>query len=507
MATVLDAFVVELGLDPTKFQQGQKEAYEALRNTTEQAVKGGKEIEAQGAKVSEYFNGVKRQALGLAALLVGGAGVKEFVQNITTADAATARMSRILNISAKELSAWQGAARLAGGSAESITGSLHGFNQEMNRFMLTGEASFLPALNAMGIGILDEQGKIKTTTQLLIEMSDAMEKMNAQDQGRASAHLSMIPGMNQETINLLLKGPDALRRMLADTRSMTSVTKESADQAERLASAWARTQIYAENLGRTILDKVSPALLSLLAVVIYLGAKISGAPLPKEDPGEKAARLRAEEASKAPARSFMDRLGKRETMWESLRRLWAAPEDASAAPRPQSLSTQDQEAYIRSAAAARGIDPNVAVAVARSEGLGEDYQSKVRRKDGSREESFGPFQLFMGGGLGNKFQGQTGLDPRDPSTVKSQIDFSLDEAKKSGWGAWHGWKGLPFQGIEGGGRRMGSREGDRTSSVTTHIGEIKIVTAATDAQGIASEVGALIRRANEAASANYALTG
>jgi len=109
--------------------------------------------------------------------------------------------------------------------------------------------------------------------------------------------------------------------------------------------------------------------------------------------------------------------------------------------------------YIRQAAAARGIDPDVAVAVAQSEGLNADpaeaWQSTIV-KDGVREPSYGPFQLYMGGGLGNEFVEQTGLDPRDPSTVYAGIDFALDKAAEGGWTPWYGAKAIglsPYEGI------------------------------------------------------------
>lgn len=95
--------------------------------------------------------------------------------------------------------------------------------------------------------------------------------------------------------------------------------------------------------------------------------------------------------------------------------------------------------YIRAAAAKRGIDPNIAVRVAMSEGLNTYV--------GDKGSSFGPFQLHYGGiasggnagsGEGDLFTKKTGLDARDPSTWRQQIDFSLDRAKVNGWGAWHG---------------------------------------------------------------------
>lgn len=103
------------------------------------------------------------------------------------------------------------------------------------------------------------------------------------------------------------------------------------------------------------------------------------------------------------------------------------------------------EQYIRDAARARGIDPDIAVRVAKSEGLARGvYQSNLG-KGGTREPSYGPFQLLVGGegtnypaGMGNDFISQTGLDPRDPSTVPAQVDFALDNAAKNGWSAWYG---------------------------------------------------------------------
>ncbi len=115
------------------------------------------------------------------------------------------------------------------------------------------------------------------------------------------------------------------------------------------------------------------------------------------------------------------------------------------------------ESYIRQSAAQRGIDPGVAVRVARSEGLQRGtWQSNVIRK-GIREPSYGPFQLLVGGegtgfpeGVGNRFIDATGLDPADPVNWRQSIDFALDTAGKQGWGQWYGSKAAgisPLQGI------------------------------------------------------------
>lgn len=108
------------------------------------------------------------------------------------------------------------------------------------------------------------------------------------------------------------------------------------------------------------------------------------------------------------------------------------------------------EAYIRAAAVKRGIDPDVAVRVAKSEGGLKDptRQSDVM-KNGVREPSYGPFQLLVGGGdtgfpagLGNDFMRVTGLDPRKPENAYKGIDFALDTAARDGWSRWYGAKAI-----------------------------------------------------------------
>lgn len=122
---------------------------------------------------------------------------------------------------------------------------------------------------------------------------------------------------------------------------------------------------------------------------------------------------------------------------------------------PATPTKDEMSAYIAAKATELGIDPSVAVAVANSEGLNanpaEGWQSRVV-KNGQREPSYGPFQLYMGGGLGNNFLEQTGLDPRDPTTWQKQVDFALGHAKNNGWGSWYGARNAgigDFQGIGG----------------------------------------------------------
>ncbi|SFM98944.1 hypothetical protein [Methylobacterium pseudosasicola] len=101
--------------------------------------------------------------------------------------------------------------------------------------------------------------------------------------------------------------------------------------------------------------------------------------------------------------------------------------------------------YIRQSAIAHGIDPNVALRIANSEGLRGSVPG-VRNTPGDKGTSFGPFQLHYGSnipgltlkGLGDRYTRETGHHASDPKHWKEQIDFALRTARKEGWGAWHG---------------------------------------------------------------------
>jgi hypothetical protein len=118
-------------------------------------------------------------------------------------------------------------------------------------------------------------------------------------------------------------------------------------------------------------------------------------------------------------------------------------------------SPAEVEQYIRTASAARGIDPEVALRVVKSEG-GLEPNRRGTFKTGS---SWGPLQLHWGGpgyehlgtvaGMGNSFTAQTGYQPGDPAAWKSATDYALDAAAKSGWGAWYGARNQGITGYQG----------------------------------------------------------
>jgi hypothetical protein len=122
-----------------------------------------------------------------------------------------------------------------------------------------------------------------------------------------------------------------------------------------------------------------------------------------------------------------------------------APDYASGAapggqPSAAALPTGDHADFIAKTASGLGIDPQTALRVAQSEGLGQG--------PGDQGSSFGDYQMHQGGiapggnavpGLGDDFKKQTGLDPQDPANWQALDTFALQTAARKGsWGDFHG---------------------------------------------------------------------
>lgn len=473
MTTVIDELVVELGLEPSKFTEGQKQALDSLKRTQEEALKVSKEIEAHGKKINEFFGGLKREAVGLLAAFFGGRGAKEFAAFITTANANIGRTATVLQMSSRELAVWQGMARATGGSAESVTGSMKGLSNAVQTFLLTGQGPFLPVMNAMQIGLFKANGELKTAGELLEDIHNAAGKMGP---ARAKAMLTAL-GIDENTVNLLIMGNRQFAELRKQVEALTPVTKADTDAAAELATAWGNAVTAAENLGTKIMTKLTPALKYLLEQARDMFSDHSKGNFLREHGVFS-------NVGRAIGRWFTDDKMSAAGFWDELNKTGGgAGGTAGGTP-----SKAEVEAYVRRAAAARNIDPNIAARVV-------DSESGFNVNAYNPEGSYGVAQLFYGGGLGNVF----GPSGKDPSTWRQQVDFMMDQASKGGWSPWHGWKGSPRAGIGpvGGGERGGG------ASTSIKVDTVIVNTKATDADGIARDIKPALERDNFANQANH----
>jgi hypothetical protein len=93
-----------------------------------------------------------------------------------------------------------------------------------------------------------------------------------------------------------------------------------------------------------------------------------------------------------------------------------------------------------------GIDPDIAVRVWKSEG-GASTMNFMQ--PGDNNMSFGPYQLYLGGGVGNAYEKATGHSVRDPSHMDDYLDFTFKWVRDHGWADWHGASRVGIYGYTG----------------------------------------------------------
>ncbi|WP_236502015.1 hypothetical protein, partial [Escherichia coli] len=105
-------------------------------------------------------------------------------------------------MSASTIKNWQGAAGAMGGSAQGMTESIKSLNMGMNDFVTMGDTTLLPFMNALGVGMVDAQGKLRKTDDVMLDLADSFSKM---DREQAFSIASKM-GIDEGTFNTLVQG-------------------------------------------------------------------------------------------------------------------------------------------------------------------------------------------------------------------------------------------------------------------------------------------------------------
>lgn len=274
MPTIIDHLILELDLDPKKFDAGLKKQAEAYLKLKQDAQSGGKDIEQSNKALDLSFGKIQNRVLSLAAIFMGGMGMKEFVSYVVGTDNALGNLSPQLHTSVSDLSAWSGVATKIGASAGTVTTSIQNLVNDLANFSLTGESKVVPVLRALkkengdlAVAVTDSNNKLRNTTEILLDLSEWAHRQN--DPARAAAVLRML-GFDQDGINLMLKGRDYLRASLDEMRKIGTVSQEDAEAARDLTAAWNKLERSSQSLGRSILTDLTPAIVTALGFLAKL---------------------------------------------------------------------------------------------------------------------------------------------------------------------------------------------------------------------------------------------
>lgn len=545
MATI-DELVVTLGLDASNFTDEQKKALEAFNKSQDAIDRRLRQLEDRNKKSAQSFGDATHAAEGLFSVLAG-AGLAAFSRDIVNGAAGAGRMAANVGIATNELSAFGRMIERNGGNADAASGSLKGLADSMQR-LKWGQASDEFKIGLSQVGGRDGDNPLDLFFKLAkFAESHTIQDVNlaAQRLGLSQeiANIAIKGGARAlEEYRKAAAGalsPEQAKRLTEMQESWVKLDQVIRTAGNDVVSSFApgfaaganAVSDFAEKnrglvaiLGQVLTALTALTLLKPAAWVLKLlglgGAATAVGGIPGAAAGllgkgggvggaaiAAAVGMKADSHTGNNARTWLRKTLGIEDPGEDAS--WVVDQKARAAadsPAPGAnnatpfaggakganaggpglrASDKDREAWIRATAIREGINPDVAMRVARSEGFGS-FQSSVINKAGKREESFGDFQLFMRGGLGNVFQKETGLDPRDPANERRMDEFALRWASKHGWGDFHGAANSnigKWAGIQGGGS-------------TTTIGTVVIQTKSDDPKEHAREFTSAVEKNN-----------
>jgi len=266
---IIDTFVVRFGFDTSDTKRGSDETRDHLKKVKDEASKTGKEIGETAKHASEFVRELRGQVIELFLAFTGGKALKEFAEDVFKSDAATGRLARILGVTTQQLGMWQNAARLAGGSAESVAASMAAFDRQLVNISLIPEQgkAVLPYLRALGVSLRGANGQIMGVMEAIPRLRKAVQDRHL-DPRRASSLLAGL-GLDPTLINLVLMEEKKYQAMMAKAAHYAP-TKGETDMAERVQTAWSGTTLALEKLQSTMNEKLGPTLVSIMGRIEHI---------------------------------------------------------------------------------------------------------------------------------------------------------------------------------------------------------------------------------------------
>lgn len=252
---VVETILVKLGLDASSFSGDAEKAIKTNDKLNKSVENTDKIVSTVGKTLGKFFGGIA-SATGLAKLI-------DEVQKLNDE---LYFLEKNLGMSATSIKAWQGAAAASGGTADGMTSSMKSLNMAMNDFVVMGDTSMLPYMNALGIAMTDANGKVRDTDKVMLDLADSFSKM---DREQAFSIASKM-GIDEGTFNTLVQGRKEMEKMIEYQKTIykssekeLQVSRDLARNRALLGTHWESMKLMIGNILMPLFLKLSEVLLGM----------------------------------------------------------------------------------------------------------------------------------------------------------------------------------------------------------------------------------------------------
>jgi len=212
-------------------------------------------------ELDEFRNDVKSTTdliSGLVKFAAGGAAALTALTVTTTAASdAQGKLGEEIGETAGQIDALQQALVLSGGSAEGMSSSLKTLSIRASE-SARGVGGGVEAFGLLGISAVDTNGKIKRTSDLLLEVSGKLQGLDKARQIELADKLGL-----GESIRLLQQGPAAIQRYISEIEAIGVTTQEDARLSAEFADSLTMVWQVIKQISRVIVRSLAPAMKSI----------------------------------------------------------------------------------------------------------------------------------------------------------------------------------------------------------------------------------------------------
>lgn len=201
MANIIDSLLIAVKMDNTDLDKGLKQAE---------------------SKVSSFGDRIKARVLAKLGALASVGFITSEVKNLTAVADDLGKIADRIGADVPKLQSWATASKLAGGSVQAFYGTAERLGAELQRIAITGKSRLLPFFESMGVATLDATGKAREVFDVLTDVAGAVEGMDRQ----TSAGLLKRLQLDEGTIGLLQMGKKGMQDLIRYERELGVFQKE-----------------------------------------------------------------------------------------------------------------------------------------------------------------------------------------------------------------------------------------------------------------------------------------
>jgi uncharacterized protein YbjQ (UPF0145 family) len=197
--------------------------------------------------------------LGTLGVALSAAGLGAMVKSALDSADALSKLSQRVGITVESLSLLMPAAELSGVSAEKFEGGLRRLAARMLE-AATGSAEAARGFEALGVAFRNQDGSLRTTDQVLLDLADRFKAMP--DGAEKTALAMQIFGKSgADLIPFLNQGRDGVEALTAEMQALgLQIGGDTAAQAEVFNDALAKVRMAVGSIANRVIEAFLPAM-------------------------------------------------------------------------------------------------------------------------------------------------------------------------------------------------------------------------------------------------------